>query len=253
VRVREHPAFFAAAALVCVAPHVAVKLWLHPAGIERFVRGGQIVYGRSVYVSQFDFRRDGVPFLVAALSDAACSRLWGERCARYRFDAENRIGEALTLQGESDDELWRRGWRIAREHPVRALAFVPFELARLVFHHTTRGFAALEVPVLGELSRSNAAIALLKLLNLLVYAVPIACGVMLHRRGGGVRAAWWDLPLHVRVGALLAGAYCLAYLAVHGMATAILRMVYPIAVLPLLLAIGAVAVTSESLWKNHKI
>jgi hypothetical protein len=250
VRVRERPAFFAAAALVCVAPHVAVKLWLHPAGTERFVRGGQIVYGRSVYVSRFDFRRDSVPFLVAALSDAACIRLWGERCASYRFDAENRLGEALTLQGESDDELWRRGWRIAREHPVRALAFVPFELARLVVHHTTRGFAALEVPVLGELSRSNAVIALLKLLNLLVYAVPVACGVVLHRRGGGVRSAWWGLPGHARVGVLLAGAYCLAYLAVHGMATAILRMVYPIAVLPLLFAVGAAAVTGARLRRG---
>ena len=86
---------------------------------------------------------------------------------------------------------------------------------------------------------------LLKILNLLVYIVPVASALVLHRRGGGMKKVWWDLPDETRFSFLLIGAYCIAYLAVHGMATTILRMVYPIAVFPVIVSIGAAAVS----WK----
>src|SRR5208337_4192154 len=122
----------------------------------------------------------------------------------------------------------------------RQLAFIPFELSRLLVHHTMTGFAFLDLPVLGPFSRSTAFAVALKGFNVLVYLVPVGCLLRLRRSSVGLAEQWRGLPELVRLATLTVGAYCLAYLAVYGLANTVVRMAFPIAAFPILLAIGMV-------------
>ncbi|MBZ5589318.1 MAG: hypothetical protein LAO05_12220 [Acidobacteriia bacterium] len=195
-----------------------------------FERGGAIFFGRTEFAARFDFRTQAIPYLVNALSESACRRIYDGECESYTFGAENGLGfrERDRTNG-NERTLFAKGIDKLLHQPLRQLAFAVFELTRFVFHHGTTGFAELHAPVLGPLLSSLGMKALLKLFNVLLYLVLPAAVIVLRRRGCRCRDAWRAWPEVVRLGTGLYVAYACLYLTVYGFATTLLRMVYPVA------------------------
>ncbi len=195
-----------------------------------FDRRGWVLYGRVEYAGRFDFEKQSVPFLVNALSESACRRIYGGACDAYTFEAENAPGYAELARTHGDEQaLFESGIKEVFRQPGRQLVFAFFELARFVLHHGTTGFAKLHVPLLGAFFASGAMAALLKLFNLALYLVPPVTAIALRRRGRPLTAIWKAWHDETRFGIGLAVAYACLYLALHGFATTAVRMVYPIA------------------------
>lgn len=203
---------------------------------SQYERAGTILYGRTEYARHFDFRTQSVPYLLNALSESACRRLYGDAAARYNFLTENEIGYQKRLrEGVPDEQLFQAGLGNLREQPVRQSVFALFELSRFILHHGTTGFAVLELPLLGAAIHSTPASVLLKLFNAALWAaVPL---YLLRRRSGGAarRAAWLNMPAEARWGTTCYLLYAAAYFAVYGFGTTVVRMAYPIAPLLIIL------------------
>jgi len=179
-----------------------------------FYRGGIILYGRTEYAKQFNWRKDFLPFITEALSDKGCRAIFADQCQQYTFEAENNIG-ILALQGATDTELFNLGKENILNQPLLQLSFVPMEWMRFFLHHGTTGFAHLEVPIIGPLIHSFGFNLILKLFNLGLYFYFIS---LLWRRKFQAR------PI---VGIL--ACYIIAYLSIYGFVTTVVRYIYPIA------------------------
>ncbi len=198
--------------------------WRQYQGKEKvFERGGAVLFGRTEYARLFQFSADTGVYLVNGLSESFCRKIYRERCAIAYFGAENDYGNSLLAKGISDEELMRRGRENIFSDPLRQFLFVPMEWSKFVFHHTTTGFAWLEMPVLGVVAHSVYFVLLLKIGNLLLYFFVIRRLLKLWRERENGWAGESSPALFLSL------AYLVAYLGVYGFATTVIRMVYPVA------------------------
>jgi hypothetical protein len=190
-------------------------------GNEKLIqRGGAVFYGRTEYARTFPFRKLTFLYLVNGFSENFCRKAYGQQCDLVFFGAENIYGNALSFSGLTDEELTRRGLQNLRANPLRQLLFAPLEWSKFVFHHTSTGFAWLDLPLLGPVVHSLPFLLLLKIANLLLYGF---CGWTLHRRLRPALRQGSATPF------LLCLGYIAAYLVPYGFATTVVRMVYPVA------------------------
>lgn len=200
--------------------------WRYHLGQDRiFSRGGAVLYGRAEYARRFDFRTQSLRYLVNALSESACARIYADGCSSVAFGAENTLGNSRAANGTSDEVLLRDGIRILLENPVRQSAFALFEWTKFVLHHGTAGFARLELPLFGSLMHSTFVTILLKLANIILLLIFLR--ELAHVPGRLTILNERSLPL------LLCLSYIFSYLLVYGFVTTVIRMAYPVA--PLLL------------------
>ncbi len=236
---------------VTVSSWGSTAIWLasRTPPLASFERGGAIFFWRTEYAARFDFRTQTIPFLVNALSESACRRIWDGGCAAYTFEAENDLGFSECARTGGDEQvLYARGIRRILHQPLRQLIFAAFELVRFTFHHGTTGFAEFRNPILEAVVASPVTKTALKVFNVLLYLLPLGTIFLLHRRGHRCRDVWQAWPRPLRLGAWLCFGYALSYLAVYGFATTLLRMVYQIA--PLLVVFDAqIALTAASLLR----
>jgi len=225
-------------ALVAAGSKSATVIWMKvqqnqkdaPAAAQLYERAGTILYGRTEYAKRFDFRTQSLPYLLNALSESACRRVYGAEAAQYSFLAENEIGFQKRLrEGVPDAELFRAGLRNLLEQPLRQGLFAGFELSRFILHHGAVGFAVLDVPVLGGIIHSLPVSVALKLLNLALLAALPFYVFRYFRKDSALRRAWLELPAETRAGTACYLLYVAAYLAVYGFGTTVVRMAYPIA------------------------
>lgn len=240
-------------ALVAIGGGAGGPMWLRlqqyraAAESQLYERGGAILYGRTEYARRFSFAADSVPYLLNALSESACRRIYGEKAMAYNFLTENEIGYQKRIrEGVPDAELFQQGLRNIRDNPCRQSVFAFYELARFLLHHGSAGFASLDVPLLGGAIRSLPVSLLLKLFNVLLLAA-LPYYVIRHRaKGSAFRRAWSSLPVETRAGTACYVLYAVAYLAVYGFATTVVRMVYPIAPFLIVLNCQCLAVARGS-------
>jgi hypothetical protein len=154
-----------------------------------------------------------------SFSESACRAKYGIECHRVSFEAENVIGtDALTVPGTTDAQLFRLGKQNLLNHfPIEVL-FATFEWTRFIFYHSTTGFARLTLPGVKDVLHSKSFNGLLKILSVLTWFVALNGILSL------IRSKKASIP------ATLILLFCIAYLAVYGFATTVVRMVYPIAV-----------------------
>ncbi len=235
---KTYPALCCALLLTAAGSHIATKLYLHQqselagAPITIYSRGGAIFYGRTQYARQFDFTKDSAPYLLAALSSKAYQKYYGNDGWQYSFDAENQIGLKLLESGQkTDEQLFHDATRDIRETPLRQFAFGFYELAHYFLHHTMQGFATVTNAQLKKIIESDLFALGLKLLNLIMYAIPIALAFRNLRKHGV--SGWRVLPSESwsveHWGVALILLYSAAYLAVYFMASALVRMIWPVA------------------------
>lgn len=230
--------------LVAAGSKAGSALWLlcqqgsGPEAGTLYERAGTILYGRTEYAKRFNFRTQSVPYLLNALSESACRRAYGEDAAQYTFMAENEIGYQKRLsEGVPDAELLRAGLKNLFMQPLRQSFFACFELSRFILHHGTAGFAVLDLKLdfgfwsldVGWLVHSWPVLAALKFLNLALLAALPCYAFGYWKRNSPLRRAWKELPAETRAGTACYMLYVLAYLAVYGYGTTVVRMAYPIA------------------------
>ncbi len=216
VRYFALPYFLAFVVAFAFSGVFAQKIWfsLNPQLNGSFYRGGVILYGRTEYAKQFDWKNDFVPYVVNGLSEQGCEILLRTQCKHYTWQAEAHLGDVL-LETATDDQKFALGKENLISHPFVQLAFVPMEWTRFILHHGTTGFSRLELPLIENLIHSTAFNLLLKLFNLLLY-------VYLFWAFATKRISFTQ-----NIGLL--GIYIISYLTVYGFASTVIRMVYPIA------------------------
>lgn len=224
--IRIVPSFLVTFSLI-VSPLVYRYGWslMHPPELagSTFGRGGNILFGRTEYAKEFDFQKDSLPFLANALSERGCRYLYGEPCNTYNWYAEffGRAGSNSRPIGVSDGDLFSRGKRNIMERPVLQFSFMFFEWSRFILHHTTTGFASLELPVIKAWVTSVWFVFVLKIANLAMYA-----GLFWLIR-------WREIKSKPEI--IIPILFFIAYLLTYGFASTVVRMIYPVA--PLLVLV----------------
>ena len=192
---------------------------------ELFGRGGTILLGRTEYAKEFSFRTDSLPFLINALSETTCRKIFGTQCASYNWYSEfHNFGEdRQAFSGLTQSEMFSVGKLNLVQRPFLQMGFAFFEWSRFILHHTTTGFARLNLPLIGPLLTSFGFVLLLKIANITVYA-----------------GLFWLIPwrsLHAKPELVIPLLFFVAYLLPYGFVSTVVRMIYPVA--PLLVLILA--------------
>jgi len=222
-------------AAIMLPAALATNIWLsnHAAfgAGQKFDRAGYILYGRTETAKKFDFAEDTLPFVAQALSDTACRRIYGSLCNDYGYTAENALGRK-GLRDHSDVELFDLGLGAILERPVLQVGFSFFEWLRFVLHHGTTGFAKLNLPFVDSVVHSKPFNLVLKLMNLLLYAMLI------------YRLRWVDFRSNLTITIVVL--YLVSYIAPYGLVSTVVRMIFPVAPLLLILLLEKVPYSKGS-------
>ncbi len=216
-----------------------VSLWfgLREQGVvfsqKVYTRGGAIFYGRTEYANRFDFFQDTPIYVLNAFSESTCKSIFGHQCEDYNFVAENNLGfywfDLNNPHRISDEELFKKAEKNIFDHPIRQVFFCGYELLRFVFHHSTNGFARLEILLVGDLIHSLPFTVFLKIFNLFLYLyIPVQC-ISKKRQFSNFKNQIQAWPDSIKVGTLLYIAYSISLLCTHGFVTTLVRMCYPVA------------------------
>jgi len=118
-----------------------------------------------------------------------------------------------------------------------------FELSRLDFHYDLTGYARLNAPIVSALLYTTFSKIVLKLWNLVVLGFLPFMLLRMKCRRQSLRDEWLQRSPEFRASVKICAAYALAYLAVYGFSSTVVRNAYPLA--PVLLAVNLLVFTAK--------